>query len=655
MPATIKVPTVFTADDKFSAVVARMTKGITKFGSKSVAAVQRFDTRINNSIKGMSKFSQVLGGLSIGFLAKKSFDDITNYETGLIGVAKTTGLADKEVKKLGKEILTASNNLDSVSAIKLLELAQSAGQLGVKGSDNILKFSTTLAKLEDASDIRGEEGASSIARLLTITGEGVGVVDQFASAIVALGNDSAATESEILGVSSEVARATAAYKLNSREILGISTTLKSLDVRPEAAGTAVGKVFRAIEMSTIKGGKTLRDFGKIMELTPKQVKETFQDSPQKAFEMFIKGLDKVGKSGGSISKVLNDLGLSGETVSKGIIPLATNYDLLDEKLKLASKGFEENTALSEEFDAASKTIKTALASISNGFSNYITKEATEGSGLDLLQKLLFKVGDNMNIVVNTLGILLGLFGLMKVIVLGSQLAMWYYNVSLGVSAALNGKLTKAIVKNEVALGAYKVVTWIATGAQWALNAAMSANPIGLVIIAIAALIGLVALIINKYDEWGASLTLLLGPLGMIINIIQSFRRNWDMVKKAFSEGGFVEGLKAIGRVLLDAILMPVQQLLEVLSNIPGLGGLAGKGAAFIAELRNNLGVNTGDGEGGEEPLPSTNQKINTEKILRTENSSSLSINIKDKGGNVESVNQEGDDIPVKVSSTTGDF
>lgn len=128
--------------------------------------------------------------------------------------------------------------------------------------------------------------------------------------------------------------------------------------------------------------------------------------------------------------------------------------------------------------------------------------------------------------------------------------------------------------------------------QKILNIVMNMNPIGLVVLAITALIALVTIIIKKYNSWGASLALLLGPLGLIINLIQSFKRNWDRIKEAFSSGGIMAGLKAIGTTILDALLMPVQQLLSLLSKVPGLGNLASKGVDKIAALRARLGVTT---------------------------------------------------------------
>src|SRR5690606_34754624 len=129
-----------------------------------------------------------------------------------------------------------------------------------------------------------------------------------------------------------------------------------------------------------------------------------------------------------------------------------------------------------------------------------------------------------------------------------------YNVALGGMGAISGTAAIAVGKNAIALGAYKTVLAIATAAQWAWNVAMTANPIGLIIVGVAALIGLVALIINKWNEWGAAVVLFLGPLGFVISLIQSFRRNWYMVTESFRTGGILGGLKAIGKVMLDAVL-----------------------------------------------------------------------------------------------------
>lgn len=158
---------------------------------------------------------------------------------------------------------------------------------------------------------------------------------------------------------------------------------------------------------------------------------------------------------------------------------------------------------------------------------------------------------------------------------------------LGFTGAI-AALTVATKGAAIAAKAAEIATAAWSAAQTVLNAIMHANPIGLIIAAVSALIGLVVTIIKKWDEWGAAVSLLILPIGLVISAIKSFKANWDSVVNAFKTDGILGGLKRIGQVLLDAMLMPVQQLLELLAKIPGLGHLAAGGAAKIAQLRKNM-------------------------------------------------------------------
>ena len=382
MAASIKIPATFTAIDKFSHIVGKMANVTKGFSNTGIAAISRFDHKVSSVFNKMGRLTQMVLGIGIGALFLNGIDDIKSFETGLVGVGKTTGIEGQALKQFGTDIIGTSDALRGISTDKLLELSQTAGQLGITGSGNILNFATVLGKLEKASDIQGAEGASQIARLLTITGEGVGVVDRFASSLVGLGNSSAATESEILGVASEVARSTAAYQLQSSQILGISTALKSLDVSPDAAGTAVGKVFKGIENATLKGGMALKTYAGVMGLTSQEAKDIFSSDKVGAFSLLIKGLNDISASGGSVQKTMNELGLSGEIVGKGIIPLATNYALLNDKLKESGSLWNNNLALDKEYIAASKTIQTALFDVKKHFTNLLVETSSKGSHLE---------------------------------------------------------------------------------------------------------------------------------------------------------------------------------------------------------------------------------------------------------------------------------
>lgn len=150
-----------------------------------------------------------------------------------------------------------------------------------------------------------------------------------------------------------------------------------------------------------------------------------------------------------------------------------------------------------------------------------------------------------------------------------------------------------------------------TTAQWALNVAMDANPIGAVIALIVILIAVVITIKEKYDEWGAALSLALGPLGQIIRMIQSFADNWDSIIESFKTGGFIEGIKRIAVVLVDTLLKPAQQLAELLDGLFGGDTFFGKFAKQQQDVREKLNLVT---EGERKTRQTTEKGISTPEI-----------------------------------------
>ena len=148
--------------------------------------------------------------------------------------------------------------------------------------------------------------------------------------------------------------------------------------------------------------------------------------------------------------------------------------------------------------------------------------------------------------------------------------------------------------------AYKIVTIassVATvglsGVMATLNAVMLANPVGLIVAGITALVGIVYFAIKYFDEWGSLmlsfLDFVIPGFGTLINIVVLLYKHWQDIKETFKSDGIIAGLKKIGTVMLDALLLPLQQFLELASNIPGIGNLAGQGAQKIQSLRERIG------------------------------------------------------------------
>lgn len=105
------------------------------------------------------------------------------------------------------------------------------------------------------------------------------------------------------------------------------------------------------------------------------------------------------------------------------------------------------------------------------------------------------------------GLAIGL-GALGGALIAAKIAAAGYAVAQGVMAAATGAGTAAIAANSLATGSYAIATGVIRGAtaawaavQWVLNAAMSANPIGIVVVALAALVAGVVLAYQKSDTF----------------------------------------------------------------------------------------------------------------------------------------------------------
>lgn len=304
-------------------------------------------------------------------IAKKALSAFATVDAGLIAVQKTTNMTRKEVLGLNEEIMKIAKTLP-IGTGQLLEIAAAAGQLGVQGVDNITAFTDTLAKMQLASDVVGEEGAKSLARLLNVTGEATSEVSVLGSVIVALGNNMAATEKEILTLATEVGQATSVFAVSSKEAAGLAAAMKSIGVRAELGGSVVGRSMRTIEKALSSGGKSMQLLMKLTKMTESQLKTTFQTNATVVFQKWIEGIGEVIAGGQSASSVLGEFGLKGEEVLKVLPALASKSHILAKALNIVAKEEKNATALTKEAIAASQSFSSQMGITMN----YVDQLAT---------------------------------------------------------------------------------------------------------------------------------------------------------------------------------------------------------------------------------------------------------------------------------------
>ncbi len=303
-------------------------------------------------VAGTAFLAASAAATAFGVASVKAFME---FETGLTGVIKTTNLAGKDLETFKKNIVSLSEEIP-VGTEKLLEISSAAGQLGINGVENLTKFTKTIALLGATTDLEGEDAALTIAKILNLTGDGVETVDTFGSTIVELGNNFATSESAILEVAKEVAKATVNFGLSSTEILGMSTAMSSLGIEAEAGSTVVGQAFMKIDSAIRKdAGPAYNKLIELTGLTGEQLKKTFKEDASEVFQLFIEGLGESGEKGEDMTAILGELGLSGIRVNKILPTLANRSEILADSMNMAGKAAIENSALNKEAATAFAT------------------------------------------------------------------------------------------------------------------------------------------------------------------------------------------------------------------------------------------------------------------------------------------------------------
>jgi TP901 family phage tail tape measure protein len=354
-------------------------QGLNNFGGAAGRAGKKlkgFELIVKNTRGAFNSFIGNLGAIAvtraIGGIVNGIGNAVNNmraFETALVGVGKTTGLSGKDLQSLGKEILTLSTEIP-VAATELLGLGQTAAQLGIQGTDNILKFTETMARLAVATDVVGEQGAIAFARIINVTGESVENIDKLGDSLVVLGNNFAATESQILTVANEVAKGGARFGLTAEQVLGMSTAMAALGTEAQVAGSTVQKVFSRVEIAIGKGGKELDKFTKVTGLTNQELINLFETEPDKFFQKLVEGLGDSVKDGTKLSSTLADLGFQDLRVTKTLGPLITRTDLLADAMDKATDSTSKNGALNKESEAVFKTLDSDINKLDNTWTQF---------------------------------------------------------------------------------------------------------------------------------------------------------------------------------------------------------------------------------------------------------------------------------------------
>jgi TP901 family phage tail tape measure protein len=421
----------------------------------------------------------------------------------LSDIQKTTGLTSTEVDLLNARL----SKIDTRTASKdLREIAANAGQLGVAAED-VYGFTESIDKASVALSDEFDGGAAQVSNTLgglrsvfkDIKSSNIADdVLHIANAMNVLGAEGRATSPVMADFSTRIGSVAIPLGLTSGQVLGLSATLQELDVSTERGSTAVVTILQRMLTNT-------KDFAKVAGMDVKSFKQLLDTDLYAAFNKVVEGAGKSSDSATGFAKMLDKLKIDGAGASQVISALSSNQDLLSSRVGTATETLKNQDSILSEFDLKNNNRAANLEKLGKRFGGLFSSASFDSlsdglisaanKGIDVLQVLMDAFAGLIKLLVAaTAGV--AAYGAVVVVATISQRAWW-------ASLLASDIATKAVMVSEALWAALKLVLTgrirEARTAMLGFNAVVGANPIGLMVAAIAAVVAGIIMFKDNVD------------------------------------------------------------------------------------------------------------------------------------------------------------
>ena len=538
---------------------------------------------------------QIITGLAFGKVALSPIKEYAKLEEAQADLKKMIDFKDKaEEQAYFNKIRQVSEN-SPLQQAEVYEIAGAAAQSGIAKED-IVEFTERAMKLKVAFDISTEASGEFIAKSKEQLGLSQEQTFAYADTINFLSDNSAAKANQLVEISNRVGGLARTQNISKETNLGFATTLLSMGKSAEVASTGLKQLY--LELG--KGADTKKKMTafKYLGLNPDTInKEMAKD----AEGTIVKVLEKIDKlKAEDKSAVLNDL--FGEQAIDSVATLANNIDKVKKNLALAHSEMTAGSVdkeyanrmntLKNIFEQTKNTLVNGLADIGEAIGPQL-KESLKG--LSETFKSLGNFAKNhpklMSGIIKTIGAIaifnlsMGLtnrfvtgpltktfawflkfgkhykFGglmhaLKKMFPLTSRIFKAFKILGSGIGKVFlkSGKfLLKfgSIIGKVLGSGFLKIIKVIKM-VGLAIKGAFVANPIGMIIVAIIAVIG-IFVVLYKKCEWFRNMVNAVWKA-----IKDNFSSVWEWIKEKFNAlvdigANAWNGLKESGAAIIDKI------------------------------------------------------------------------------------------------------
>ena len=362
--------------------------------------------------------AMAVAGTAVGVVGGMAISAGSDFESAFAGVRKTVDATEEQFAELEDRLRDMAKNKPQ-TAVELAEIAEAAGQLGIH-TENIAEFTDVMADLKVATNL-GDEGASQFAKFANIVDMSQEKFANLGSTVVALGNDMATTEADIVEMGMRLAGAGKQVGMSEGDIMGFAAALSSVGIEAEAGGSAMSKMMvnmqlavetgadawaeidasmertghtrEQAEHAVAEGGKalnnfaasvgwnakqlkasvkeaqdsagSLQDFADVANMTSEEFANAFKDNAAGALSAFISGLNDTERLGQSAIVTLDSMDIKEVRLRDTLLRAANASGLFSDALMLANNSFDENTALTKEAEQRYKTFESRLDMVKN--------------------------------------------------------------------------------------------------------------------------------------------------------------------------------------------------------------------------------------------------------------------------------------------------
>ena len=623
MASAFTAKSIFMAVDRTSAVMRKITRANKAFAAKTKVAFARVERAARKLTSKVGFLGVALGGALLMQTVTSTIGVFKDFEQANASLAAVMGVTVEE----NKELAIDAKRLGAItakSATEVVGLQEAFARLGFEKKSIINMTEATIS-----GSVAMQGGLADTAELV---GAIVKTFDKFES-------------------------------VNAPDIIDkLTKSTQTSALNFEKLQTSLPIVAGAANAAKVPFTRLLSELGKLSDAgidassSATALRNIYLVAAKKGVP-YQKLLDKVRNSTDSLATANKLFGVRGAVVANILAKNTEGLDELDKKLQKA-KGTAKEAA-----DKQLDTLQGSLTILKSAWEGFILSVEDGNGKIGAFLKTTVKVVTEMLSIASGTAKAKNQLSAAEIKIRNfAEEGLFLVNILKWVVIGFTA-LKVALIANKAIMVTAGFIRFIAiftkiamatnlwTAAQWALDIALNANPIGVIIIAIIALIGIVTLMIKKWDEWGGAVAFMTGPFGMMVSLIKSFADNWERIKASFTSGGFKSGIKSIGKTIIDSILAPFQKFNEMLYRITGLERF--KNIAKITELGRSQLFNEEDKLiNNKEQLTTTKTAIEQERIKREEtiNKQEATLTINNQTGSKMSLDAP-NMFPVKLTPT----